>query len=106
MKWDETYCAEQMNDGYTLKCMFIVVVVFSIPLESQSFYSQLKIYVLLKHAFFNQLVTVNSNYCQVVKMYPREEGDAGDEINKKKPQKLIYKRRKVYLDFHYHCNIV
>lgn len=80
MKWDETYCAEQMNDGYTLKCMFIVVVVFSIPL---------KIYVLLKHAFFNQLVTVNSNYCQVVKMYPREEGDAGDEINqmKKNPSK-------------------
>lgn len=41
-------------------------------------------------------------------MYPREEGDAGDEINqmKKNPQKLIYKQRKVYLDFHYHCNIV
>lgn len=90
MKWDETYCAEQMNDGYTLKCMFIVVVVFSIPLELQFFYSQLKIYVLLKHAFFNQLVTVNSNYCQVVKMYPREERDAGDEINqmkKKNPSK-------------------
>lgn len=54
-------------------------------------------------------VVFNSVFkCQFEKMHPREEGDAGYEINqmKKKHKKLINKWRKGYMDVHYHFNIV